>query len=84
MKRGRLKKFDIYTNPDRCTSCIRCQLACSYLHTGAFNPAAARILISITDSDRSITFTEECTGCGVCADECLFGALEKRARGKAS
>lgn len=82
-----MKKFDININPDKCTGCLRCQLACSYLHTGVFNPPAARILISTADSDRSIssiTFTGECTGCGVCAEECLFGALEKRAREEAS
>lgn len=79
-----MKKFDIDITLDRCTGCLRCQLACSYLHTGAFNPPAARILISTADSDRSITFTDECTGCGVCAEECLFGALEKRTREEAS
>jgi carbon-monoxide dehydrogenase iron sulfur subunit len=76
-----MKEPEIDTYPEKCAGCLRCQLACSFLYTGAFNPAAARISIRASDSERSISFTDECTGCAACADECLFNALVRRAKG---
>jgi len=44
-----------------------------------FNPAAARLKVEATglasDLNFSISFTEECTKCAICVDDCLFGAL---------
>jgi Fe-S-cluster-containing hydrogenase component 2 len=70
-------KYRIEVNPERCTSCLRCQLACSERHTGAFNPSAARIRVVLENADCSISFTPECTGCGICAEQCLYDALVK-------
>jgi carbon-monoxide dehydrogenase iron sulfur subunit len=75
-----MKEPKIDIDPERCAGCLRCQLACSFLYTGAFNPAAARISIVASDSGRSISFTDECTACAACADECLFNALVRRAK----
>ena len=38
-------------NPDKCTGCRRCELACSLVKEGEFNPARSRI--------QTITFLEE-------------------------
>ncbi len=70
-------KFDIDTIDERCTGCLRCQLACSYLYTDMFNPAAARISVVASGLGFTISFTDECTKCAICVDECLFGALVK-------
>ncbi len=71
-------KFTIEVFPERCTGCLRCALACSHLHTGAFNPSRARISILPPVDGRSVSFAPDCAGCGICADECLFGTLVKR------
>ena len=66
------------TVPGNCTGCLRCALACSALHSGVFNPSAARVSVVMEGAACTISFTEDCTGCGVCADNCLYGALLKR------
>ncbi|MBW1682695.1 MAG: 4Fe-4S binding protein [Deltaproteobacteria bacterium] len=70
-------KYDVQVNPDLCTGCLRCGLACSELYTGAFNPLLARIHVKVSGATCEILFTEECNACGVCADNCFFEALTK-------
>jgi Fe-S-cluster-containing dehydrogenase component len=70
-------KYDIQVATERCTGCLRCQLACSELYTKSFTPSRARIRVVVSGVDCSIHFTEECNGCGVCVDQCFFNALEK-------
>lgn len=70
-------KYDIQVATERCTGCLRCQLACSELYTKAFNPSRARIRVVVSGVDCSIHFTAECNECGVCVDQCFFNALEK-------
>ena len=72
--------YDIQVSTERCTGCLRCQLACSDLYTKAFNPSTARLRVIISGADRSILFTEECNKCGVCVDQCFHGALQKMKR----
>ncbi len=72
-----MAKYEILVNTDNCTGCLRCELGCSDLYIRAFNPAAARIRVRIRDAECKIVFTEECTHCGVCADNCFYDALEK-------
>lgn len=36
----------LYVDPDKCTGCNRCAYVCSAVHTGAFNPAQARIKVN--------------------------------------
>ena len=49
-------------DPRKCTSCMQCELACSFEHTGAFNPARSRIKIfEFEHGARSIPYT--CTQC---------------------
>ena len=51
-------------NPERCTNCRLCELACSFRKTGEFNPTRSRIRVH--------AFPEECTfvplACFQCAD----------------
>ncbi|MCP4665773.1 MAG: hypothetical protein GY849_05355 [Deltaproteobacteria bacterium] len=72
-----MRAFNMQVATERCTGCLRCELACSDLFTKAFNPSEARIRVVVSGADCSIGFTEECNACGVCADHCFFGALEK-------
>ena len=74
----------IQTNASACTGCLRCALACSEKNTGRFNPFAAHISIEINDIENSISFDEGCTFCGVCVEQCLYGALSKTRREAAS
>ncbi len=30
-------------DPEKCTSCLQCERACSFEHEGVFNPARSRI-----------------------------------------
>ena len=32
--------------PERCTGCLRCEIACSYMQTGAYQPAKSVIRVS--------------------------------------
>jgi Fe-S-cluster-containing dehydrogenase component len=73
-------KFEIEINVKNCAGCLRCQLACSDHYTKKFNPSAARILVIVSGVDCSIEFTEECNDCGICADHCFYGALNKNPR----
>src|SRR5262250_1280044 len=36
----------LHITPERCTGCMRCELACSYMQTGTFQPAKSVIRIS--------------------------------------
>ena len=73
-----MAKYEIHANTDNCTGCLRCQLGCSDLYTRAFNPAEAYIRVTVSGADCTISFTEDCTQCGVCADNCFYDALEKK------
>jgi ferredoxin len=69
------KMVDIATDSKKCTGCLMCALRCSLRYTGAFNPLKARIRINKTNGNNEISFAEECTKCGLCAQYCIYGAL---------
>ena len=63
-------------NPDECTGCHQCELACSFHHDGAFNPARSRIKIFEFDAvGRFVPYT--CTQCAEawCMQACPTGAI---------
>ncbi len=68
---------DISIHAERCTGCKNCQLACSFVNTGVFDPSSANISIQSAEDTQAVSFLETCLGCGVCADFCVYGALEK-------
>lgn len=48
--------------PDKCTSCLQCELACSFEHDGVFNPARSRIKVfEFEHGATAIPYT--CTQC---------------------
>jgi anaerobic carbon-monoxide dehydrogenase iron sulfur subunit len=60
----------------KCTSCLQCEMACSYHHTGAFNPARSRIKIfEFGHGERSVPYT--CTQCSEawCLHACPVNAI---------
>ncbi|MBW2061928.1 MAG: 4Fe-4S binding protein [Deltaproteobacteria bacterium] len=73
-------KYSIQAYTERCTGCLRCQLACSDANDKVFNPFKARIRVDVTGLDCSIFFTEDCNECGVCVDACFYDALQKTER----
>jgi len=61
-----------------CAGCQRCQLTCSFVNEGIFNPALANIeVLQTTDNGISykVSRTEDCVECGNCVDACVFGCL---------
>lgn len=64
------------TYPARCVGCRICQLMCSFLYHHSFNWSAARILVDQLECGSKIGFSDKCTQCGVCAEHCIYGALE--------
>ena len=74
-KTKKASKFKIDVHREKCTGCIICQLECSFVKLGVFNPAESRILIYRIDDDPQIEFTDECDNCGICARLCPYGAL---------
>lgn len=39
--------------PDKCTGCMQCELACSWVQTGSFQPARSLIRVSVFDEQAS-------------------------------
>jgi len=72
-----MSKYKMAAVTENCTGCLRCQLACSDVFTKRFNPSAAFLRVELRGPDCSIIFTEDCNECGVCADHCFYGALQK-------
>ncbi len=68
-----MKKTNVKVEPKECTQCHCCQLRCSFIFTGAFNPEKARIVLDPPDR---ISFTEECVeSCSACVAYCPVGAI---------
>jgi len=52
----------LHINPDKCTGCYQCELACSYDNEGSFNPSKSRIQVfKFEDEGRFVPYT--CTQC---------------------
>lgn len=52
----------LYINPEKCTGCLQCEMACSYENEGVFNPARSRIKVFTFHHDgRFVPYT--CTQC---------------------
>lgn len=64
-------------NPERCTGCGSCELACSFQHEGEFRPAAARISVLRFEAGISVPLT--CLQCDepACLKVCKVGAISK-------
>ena len=52
----------LHINPDKCTGCYQCVLACSEENEGVFNPIKSRIQVfKFEDEGRFVPYT--CTQC---------------------
>jgi carbon-monoxide dehydrogenase iron sulfur subunit len=73
---GKMKLLTI--NIDRCTGCRACEYACSFKHTGLFNPLDSRIRIS-EFLDDFVFIPSVCTQCedAYCVSVCPTHALSK-------
>jgi Fe-S-cluster-containing hydrogenase component 2 len=62
--------------PERCTGCLRCELACSYMQTGTYQPAKSVIRVSPFEGHTSYA-PYTCTQCaeGSCMTACPVGAI---------
>lgn len=63
-------------NPDKCTGCLQCELACSYENEGVFNPAKSRIKVfTFHQEGRFVPYT--CTQCAEawCQQACPVDAI---------
>lgn len=62
--------------PERCTGCLQCELACSFRAEGVFNPAKSRIKIfTFHEEGRFVPYT--CTQCAEawCMHACPVEAI---------
>ena len=60
--------------PEKCTGCLQCEMACSYENEGLFNPAKSRIKV-FDFHDRFVPYT--CTQCAEawCLHACPVEAI---------
>ena len=64
-------------DPDKCTSCLQCEMACAYEYEGVFNPAHSRIKVfAFHDEGRFVPYT--CTQCAEawCKNACPVEAIQ--------
>ena len=65
-------------DPQKCTSCLQCEMACSFENEGVFNPAKSRIKVfEFEHGARAIPYT--CTQCDEawCLHACPVEALTR-------
>ena len=69
-------------HPEKCTGCLRCELACSYMQTGTFQPSKSVIRVSPLEGYTSYA-PYTCTQCaeGWCMTACPVGRHPDQCRG---
>lgn len=70
---GRAGVFQVKSDPNKCTGCTQCRSVCI---------ADPEILESVINRESQYVKSGDCTLCGACVDNCLFGALKITLREK--
>ena len=67
---------ELIINAEKCTSCMACELVCSFAHEGVFAPALSRIKV-IRFMDRGLNVPITCQQCedAPCVAACPSGAM---------
>ncbi|MBM4000489.1 MAG: 4Fe-4S dicluster domain-containing protein [Planctomycetes bacterium] len=67
--------------PEKCTSCMQCELACSWVQTGTFRPSRSLIRVHVFDEEASYA-PYACTQCDEawCMTACPVNAITIDAR----
>ncbi|TCO80383.1 Fe-S-cluster-containing dehydrogenase component [Plasticicumulans lactativorans] len=68
----------LHIDPQKCTGCLQCEMACSYENEKVFNPAKSRIKVfNFHDEGRFVPYT--CTQCAEawCLHACPVEAITK-------
>ena len=68
----------LYIDPDKCTGCGLCELACSFHHEKYFAPSLSRIGV-LKNHQKGIFIPLNCTQCEepICALTCPLGAITR-------
>ena len=67
-------------DPEKCTSCLQCEMACSFEHEGVFNPAKSRIKVfEFEHGARAIPYTCTQRAEAWCMHACPVEAITKNA-----
>ena len=56
----------LHIDPQKCTGCLQCEMACSYENEGIFNPSKSRIKV-FTFHDQGLFSPYTCTQCAEAA-----------------
>ena len=67
----------LYIDPQKCTGCLQCEMACAFEHTGTFAPAKSRIKVfDFEHEGRKVPYT--CTQCAEawCLNACPVEAIK--------
>lgn len=66
----------LHINPEKCTGCLQCEMACSFENDGVFSPAKSRIRVfTFHEEGRFVPYT--CTQCAEawCMQACPVEAI---------
>jgi Fe-S-cluster-containing dehydrogenase component len=81
-KDGRGKAVDrmddlLFFDPLKCVDCRICELTCTFVHRGGFNPRYSYIKISPSPKTGvdTLLLSKDCTLCYACEANCPTGAL---------
>ena len=67
----------LHIDPQKCTGCLQCEMACSYEHEGVFNPSKSRIKVfNFHHEGHFVPYT--CTQCAEawCLHACPVDAIQ--------
>ena len=69
--------------PEKCTDCRTCELACSFGHSGKFNPTLSAVAV-IDFAEDAVSVPMICMQCNdpACQKVCSVGAISVRADGR--